>query len=57
MRLSAETIIEQMNTVEAIRVIKEKALTISRYYDNNIKIEINAGNGGVIKLNITEYDL
>ena len=57
MRLSAETIIEHISRVDAIQVIKERALTISAQYENNVKIEINATKDGIVKMNITEYNL
>ena len=58
MKLSAETIIEHITSAEAISVIKNKALTLSEGYDNNIKIIIDAnGKEGFVKLNITEYNL
>ena len=57
MRLSAETIIEHISRVDAIQLIKERALTISAQYENNVKIEINATKDGIVKMNITEYNL
>ncbi len=57
MRLSAETIIEHISRTDAIQVIKDKALTISSQYENSVKIEINADKNGIVKMNITEYNL
>jgi len=57
MKLSAETIIESVTITEAIETIKNKALTLSQKYDNNIKIIIDANKDGFVKVNITEYNL
>ena len=57
MKLSAETIIEHITSAEAISVIKDKALTLSQGYDNNITLILDVDKGGSVKLKITEYNL
>lgn len=38
--------------------MKEEALKLAQFYDNNIKIEINTSKvNGIVKLNVTEYNI